>query len=165
MRLRKEYYEQQYSTWIKKSKKRVQIVIMCEVDILPNGKLALPQDAFSYVDAVIVSLHSSFTQPRKEITDRIVAALTTHPKVRILGHPTARLLSKREGVDAYLPVVFDVCKQHDIALEINAYPDRLDLPDRRPGGPRDAAGFRQGSGRAGQLRCRDAPDRRLRGDA
>lgn len=140
MRRRKEYYEQRYSSWVKKVPKTrtllrkasaglPQIVIMCEVDILPNGKLALPEGAFSYVDAVIVSLHSSFTQPRKEITDRIVSALTAHPKVRILGHPTARLLSKREGVDADWPVVFDVCKKHDIALEINAYPDRLDLPD------------------------------------
>ncbi len=129
MKKRKEWYEQQYYSLKDGLKKRIHLFLMCEVDILTDGQLALPNEAFDYVDAVIVSLHSSFTQSRKDITKRIVTALTFHPKVRIFGHPTGRLLARREGVDANWPEIFATCKKHDIALEINAYPDRLDLPD------------------------------------
>lgn len=142
MKRRKDKYEQQYSSWIKSVQKRarppslrsgvsgrVQYFLMCEVDILPNGKLALPEAAFPYVDAVIVSIHSVFNQNRKTVTERITKALESHPKVRILGHPTGRLLGSREGVDADWEEVFATAKKHNIALEINAHPKRLDLPD------------------------------------
>lgn len=129
MRRRKEYYEQKYSSWQKKSHKRVNYLLLCEVDILPDGKLALPPGAFNYIDGIIASLHSSFTQKSPVITKRIIDALKSNPKVRMFGHPTARLLGKREGVDADWEAVFEVCKNKDIALEINAYPDRLDLTD------------------------------------
>lgn len=136
MKHRRDAYEQQYSSWKNREKKsasssggRIQYFLMCEVDILPDGRLALPEKAFEYVDAVVVSLHSAFTQERAQVTRRLVTALTMHPKVRILGHPTGRLLGSREGVDADWPEVFATAKEHDIALEINSYPDRLDLPD------------------------------------
>jgi len=129
MKRRKEYYEHKYSSWEKRSHKRVHYILMCEVDILPDGKLALPDAAFEFVDGVIASLHSSFTQNRKTVTQRILRSLAYHPKVRIFGHPTARLLDSREGVDADWPEIFSVCKTNDIALEINASPSRLDLPD------------------------------------
>lgn len=129
MKRRKEYYEYNYSSWKKKSKKSVRYFLMCEVDILPDGALALPEEAFPHVDAVIVSLHSSFGQNRQTITKRITKALAAHPKVRIFGHPTTRLLGNREGVDADWPEIFAVAKKHDVALEINAHPRRLDLPD------------------------------------
>ncbi len=129
MKRRKDKYEQLYSSWKDRVKKRVQIFIMCEVDILSDGKLALPDKAFAYVDSVIASVHSSFTQEKQHMTERIVKAINSNPKVRILGHPTGRLLLKREGVDADWKEVFAMCKKHDVALEINAYPSRLDLPD------------------------------------
>lgn len=142
MKRRKAKYEQLYSSWIKsvqkrarlasmslRESKRVQYFLMCEVDILPDGTLALPKEAFEYVDAVIVAIHSAFTQGRKRVTDRIIRAVTSHQKVRILGHPTGRLLGSREGVDADWSEIFAVTKKHDIALEINAHPKRLDLPD------------------------------------
>ncbi|MCX6792334.1 MAG: hypothetical protein NT149_04855, partial [Candidatus Gottesmanbacteria bacterium] len=129
MKRRKEAYEHKYSSWRKKSNKNVHYFLLCEVDMLPDGKLALPDAAFAYVDGVIASLHSSFTQDRKTITKRIITGLTGNPKVRIFGHPTARLLGSREGVDADWQEVFAVCKVQDIALEINAGPGRLDLPD------------------------------------
>jgi DNA polymerase (family 10) len=129
MKRRKEWYQKQHALWEKKTKKHVGMFIMCEVDILPDGRLALPDGAFDYVDGVIVSLHSSFTQERKTITDRIIKGLTAHAKVRIFGHPTARLLGSRESVDADWKEVFALCKDRGIALEINAFPDRLDLPD------------------------------------
>src|SRR3989344_4005483 len=71
MKRRKDKYEQLYSSWKYGVKKWVQILIMCEVDILSDGKLALPEAAFKYVDAVIVSVHSSFNQDKKRMTDRI----------------------------------------------------------------------------------------------
>lgn len=129
MKRRKDVYEHAYSSCKDSVKKRVQMFLMCEVDIAPDGTLALPFEAMEYVDAVIVSVHSSFAQEKKAVTKRLVTALTAHPKVRILGHPTGRLLGKREGIDADWQEVMDVARQYDIALEINAYPDRLDLPD------------------------------------
>ena len=135
MKRRKEYYEHKYSSWIQKvSKNNVNdrhpdLFIMCEVDIQPDGTLALPVEAFDYVDAVVVSIHSSFTQPKDVMTKRVITALNAHPKVRIFGHPTGRLLNKREGVDLDWREIFAVCKARDMALEINAHPQRLDLPD------------------------------------
>jgi DNA polymerase (family 10) len=129
MKRRKEYYEQQYSSWIKKSKKSIQLFNMLEIDIQPNGELALPISAFEYIDAAIISIHSSFHLDRKEMTDRIIKAMHTHPKIRILGHPTGRLLTKREGYELNWEEIFTICKEKNIALEINAHPYRLDLPD------------------------------------
>ena len=79
MKRRKDKYEQLYSSWVQKVSKP-KIFIMCEVDILPDGKLALPEKAFEYVDAVIVSVHSSFTQEKQHMTDRIVKAVNSYPR-------------------------------------------------------------------------------------
>ncbi len=125
MHKRYEFYKKEE----KKSTSGVHVFVMCEVDIMPDGKLALPEEAFEHVDAVVVSLHSSFTQDRKTVTERIIRAFNAHPKVRIMGHPTGRLLSSREGVDANWPEVFAAAKKLGIALEINSSPERLDLPD------------------------------------
>jgi DNA polymerase (family 10) len=138
MKRRKQYYEHHYSSWIKNVSKKsnmsrnsnqINLFIMCEVDILANGELALPPEAFDYVDAVIVSVHSSFATDKRHMTERVLGALTAHPKVRIFGHPTGRLLGKREGYELEWDAVFSACKEYGIALEINAYPMRLDLPD------------------------------------
>lgn len=132
MKKRKTYYEQQYYSYTKnvhKGKKVPSMFIMCEVDIQPDGTLALSEEAFEYVDAVVVSLHSAFTQSRADVTKRIITAFNSHPKVRIFGHPTGRLLGSREGVDADWKVVFAAAKERNIALEINSFPERLDLPD------------------------------------
>jgi len=133
MEKRYGWYHEQFELWKKNIQKnhneKMSLFVMCEVDILVDGKLALPKEAFEYVDAVVVSLHSSFRQPREDMTNRICTALAAHPKVRIFGHPTGRLLLQREGVDANWDEVMKLAKERDIALEINAYPDRLDLPD------------------------------------
>lgn len=136
MKLRKLKYEQQYSSWVKRvyrnrppGGKYVNIFVMCEADILTDGQLALPEEAFSYVDAVIVAVHSAFNQTKEKMTERILKAMTSHPKVRVLAHPCGRLLGKREGYEVDWDKIFSACRAHDIALEINAYPQRLDLPD------------------------------------
>ena len=99
-----------------------------EVDILPSGELAFPEVALPYVDYLIVSLHSSFRMEIDVMTERVLKALS-HPKVKIFGHPTGRLLGKREGADLHWDRIFSYVKEHNIALEINSAPSRLDLPD------------------------------------
>ncbi len=122
MKKRKEYIDKTLST------SGIHYFIGLEVDILPSGELALPKEAFEYVDYLIVSLHSSFTMSNAEMTKRVLKALS-HPKVKIFGHPTGRLLGKREGVELDWDKVFSFSKDRHIALEINASPSRLDLPD------------------------------------
>ncbi|MBI4991149.1 hypothetical protein HZB96_03595 [Candidatus Gottesmanbacteria bacterium] len=125
LKRRKAYFEQ-----IMKSTKsvRVNLFIMLEVDIQPDGKLALPKEAFSFLDAVIVSVHSSFNMDRKKMTERILSGLS-YPKAKILGHPSGRLLGKREGYEVDWTKLFKFCRENHKAIEINAYPDRLDLSD------------------------------------
>ncbi len=122
MRLRKDHIDM-----VMKSLK-LPYFIGLEVDILPNGLLALPDAAFEYVDYLIVSLHSSFKMNMTEMTKRVLKALS-YPKVKIFGHPTARLLEKREGVELDWDQIFEHVIKHNQALEINAGPSRLDLPD------------------------------------
>ncbi|MBI1862524.1 hypothetical protein HYS00_00205 [Candidatus Microgenomates bacterium] len=114
--------------YIHKHVKGLPYFIGLEVDILPSGEIALPEKAIDYVDYLIVSVHSSFTQSKEQMTKRVKTALL-YPKVRIFGHPTGRLLMKREGIDLNWDVIFDICKKRDIALEVNSSADRLDLPD------------------------------------
>ncbi|MBI5614475.1 hypothetical protein HY947_06120 [Candidatus Gottesmanbacteria bacterium] len=129
MKKRKEWYEIEYQKFVKKTKSKICYFLLCEVDILVDGSLALPDEAFEYIDAAIVSIHSSFTQESKTATDRVLRAFSEHPKVRIFGHPTGRLLTKREGIQPVWQTIFSLCKEKNIALEINASPERLDLPD------------------------------------
>lgn len=125
MKKRKDYIEQ-----IKDSTKstRVHILSMLEIDITPDGSLALPDNAFEYLDAAVVSLHSRFDQSRDVATKRVIKALS-HPKAKIWGHPTGRMLLERKGVDVDWEAIFDFCLKNNKALEINSWPQRLDLPD------------------------------------
>jgi DNA polymerase (family 10) len=109
-------------------KKDVQIFALLETDILPNGNLAIPDSAFDFLDATIVSIHSSFSMQRDEMTKRVLKGLS-HPKAKIMAHPTARLINQRPPIELDFEKVFAFCKEHDKALEINAAPQRLDLTD------------------------------------
>jgi DNA polymerase (family 10) len=99
-----------------------------EIDIRPNGDLAVPEKGFDFLDYGIASIHSSFRLSRERMTRRVLKALE-HPKIKILGHPTGRLLGKREGYELDWDRVFAFCKKHQKWLEINSLPNRLDLPD------------------------------------
>src|SRR3989344_6730478 len=125
MKKRKEYIVQK--SLFKKSK-RLHFFISLEVDILPTGKIALPEETMSYIDFLIVSVHSSFRMSKADMTKRILTALQ-QPKVKILAHPTGRLLHKREEIEADWVRIFTECKRKHIAVEINSWPGRLDLPD------------------------------------
>ncbi len=99
-----------------------------EVDILPDGSLALPEKAIDHIDYLIISVHSVFEMSVAEMTTRVLRALS-HPKVKVLGHPTGRLLGKREGFEMDWTEIFKFCASSNIAIEINSWPQRLDLPD------------------------------------
>lgn len=77
---------------------------------------------------MIVGVHSSFGMNIKSMTKRVIKALE-NPKVKVLAHPTGRLLGKREGYELEWQTVFETCKKKNIAIEINSWPERLDLPD------------------------------------
>lgn len=107
-------------------KQEFPIFKMMETDILPDGSLALPESALKELDATIVSIHSVFKTPKEEMTTRILKGLS-HPKAKILAHPTGRLLNERPGYEVDFETLFKFCKANNKALEINAYPNRLDL--------------------------------------
>lgn len=126
MKRRKQKIEQ-----IKLSNKNTRVPFILnslEIDILPDGNLALPEEAFAYIDFAIVAVHSSFNQLREQMTERVLRGLS-HPKAKILAHPTGRLLNEREGYELNWKIIFDFCRQNKKALEINCHPLRLDLPD------------------------------------
>lgn len=124
LKKRKDKIEQLKETY----KKSIRIINLLEVDILASGNLALDDKSLELVDAAIVSIHSSFNTPMDKMTDRILKGLA-HPKAKILAHPTGRLLNSRTGYDVDWKRLFEFCKTHNKALEINAWPERLDLPD------------------------------------
>lgn len=112
----------------KAESRKVKVFNGLEVDMKPDGGLALPERAFDLLDYVIASIHSSFKGSKEKQTKRVLSALA-HPRVKILGHPTARKLNEREEVDFIWEEIFEFCKKHDKWLEINSWPERLDLPD------------------------------------
>lgn len=132
LKKRKEYFDNIiYSKeFVQKYEGIKKVFIMLEVDIKPDGNLALPEKAFDYLDAVLVSIHSSFTQDKDKMTKRVLKGLSAHPKVKVFAHPTGRLINSRPSIDVDWDEIFRVCKKNDIALEINAGPERLDLPDQ-----------------------------------
>jgi len=113
---------------IKSRTKGVRVINLLEVDILANGNLPLNNKALSTLDGAIVSIHSSFSMDSKKMTKRIIKGLS-NPKAKIFGHPTGRLLNQRPSIDFDYDEILDFCKKYNIALEINAWPSRLDLPD------------------------------------
>jgi DNA polymerase (family 10) len=101
----------------------------CEVDILPDGSLDLPDDLLDKLEVVVAAVHSKMDMPQSEMTKRVLKALA-QPAVNILAHPTGRLINQREPFAIDLERIFHAAKEHDMAVELNAQPDRLDLNDR-----------------------------------
>lgn len=112
----------------RRMKGRIRIFSGIEVDILGDGALDLDDEVLAQMDVVIASVHSHFNQSREEMTGRILRALE-NPYVRILGHPTGRLLLRRDAYEVDISEVLRRAAAVGVAVEHNASPERLDLND------------------------------------
>jgi DNA polymerase (family 10) len=99
-----------------------------ELNIDPDGGVDWDADFLAGFDLCVASVHSHFTQSSQELTRRLVRACE-NPYVAIIGHPTTRLINKRPPVELDFDAVFAAAARTGTVLEINAFPDRLDLPD------------------------------------
>lgn len=99
-----------------------------EVDILKNGALDYPDELLAQLDVVVCSVHSYFNLDRTEMTDRMLAAIE-NPYTQVIGHPTGRLILRREPLDYDMEKILEACAKHGVAMECNSFPDRLDLND------------------------------------
>src|SRR5271168_5000963 len=107
----------------------IKIFAGIEVDILADGTLDLSDSVLEQMDIVIASVHSHFNQTPAEMTDRLLKAVA-NPNTSFLGHPTGRLLLRRDAYQFDVVAVLKAAAQRKVAMELNAYPDRLDLCDR-----------------------------------
>jgi DNA polymerase (family 10) len=106
----------------------IRLLAGIEVDILKSGKLDLDDEVLAQVDVVVASVHSYMNLDRVEMTERLLAAIE-NPYAQIIAHPTGRLLLRREAYEYDMEKILDAAKARGVAMECNAYPDRLDLKD------------------------------------
>jgi DNA polymerase (family X) len=110
------------------SVKGIRVISGLEVNINADMTLQVPDSVLEMHEVILVSIHTAFRQPKEEMTARILKALE-NPFVDVLCHPTARMLLEREGIEAEWETVFKAAKKLGKIIEINAFPNRLDLPD------------------------------------
>src|SRR4029077_10715786 len=107
----------------------IRIFAGIEVDILADGSLDLSDSVLEQMDLVIASVHSHFNQTADEMTTRLLKTIE-NPNVSIIGHPTGRILLRRDAYAYDMDAVLQAAARNKVAMELNAYPDRLDLCDR-----------------------------------
>lgn len=108
----------------------IKIFAGIEVDILGDGALDLSDSVLQGMDLVIASVHSHFGQEPAQMTDRLLKAIE-NPNTSFIGHPTGRLLLRRDSYQYDMDAVLKTAAKKKVAMELNAYPDRLDLCDRQ----------------------------------
>lgn len=106
----------------------IRVLVGSEVDILKDGSLDYSDEILAQVDVVVGSIHSYFNLDRVAMTERMLAAIE-NPYTQIIGHPTGRLLLKRDAYEYEMEKVLDACAKSGVAMECNSYPDRLDLKE------------------------------------
>jgi DNA polymerase (family 10) len=99
-----------------------------EVDILEDGKLALPSDLLAELDVVVAAIHSHFDLTEQQQTRRVLRAME-HPAFGILGHPGARLIGERRPIALDMQRICQAAKERPCYLELDSQPNRLDLDD------------------------------------
>lgn len=104
------------------------VLASAEVDILPDGSLDYDDETLSRLDIVLASLHQGFTEDKVRMTNRALRAITSG-RIDVLCHPTGRLLLSREGYPIDVEALIEAAAEYDVALEVNAFPERLDLCD------------------------------------
>ncbi len=107
----------------------IKIFAGIEVDILADGQLDLSDGVLEQMDVVIASVHSHFQQEPQQMTDRLLRAIE-NKNTAIIGHPTGRILLRRDAYHYDMEAVLSAAAKNKVAMEHNAYPDRLDLSDR-----------------------------------
>ena len=108
--------------------KGIRLLRGIEVDILEDGSLDLPDDVLAELDWVVASVHYKLDQDEKQMTRRLIAAIR-NPHVNVIGHPSGRLIGRREPSRFDQGEVLKVAREEGCALEVNSQPDRLDLTD------------------------------------
>lgn len=106
----------------------IRLLAGIEVDILKSGALDLDDEVLAQLDVVVASVHSYMNMERAEMTERLLAAID-NPFTQIIAHPTGRLLLRREPFEYDMEKILDACRERNVVMECNAYPDRLDLRD------------------------------------
>ncbi len=106
----------------------IKIFAGIEVDILADGDLDLSNDVLAQMDIVIASVHSVFNQEPAKMTERLLKAIE-NPYTSMIGHPTGRILLRRDAYPFDMDAVLTAAAKHKVAMELNSYPDRLDLND------------------------------------
>jgi DNA polymerase (family 10) len=104
----------------------IRLLAGIEVDILADGRLDLPDDVLARLDFVTASIHSGFGQPQAKIMERLTNAVR-NPHVRSIGHPSGRLLGRRDPYEVDVEALARIAAETGTFLEINGSPDRLDL--------------------------------------
>lgn len=99
-----------------------------EVDILKTGRLDLSEKVLRDLDWVVASVHYDRDLGKEKNTDRMLAAISSGV-VHCIGHPLGRIIGQREPIPLNMDRIFQACREHGVRLEVNAQPDRLDLPD------------------------------------
>ena len=107
---------------------RVRVLCGSEVDILPDGRLDYDDDILGRLDYAVGSVHSRFNMEKKEMTERLLTALS-NPHLSIFGHPTAREIGRRDAITFDADAVFGAAAENGVLLEVDGSPSRLDLPD------------------------------------
>jgi len=113
---------------VEKKMKGIRIFAGVEVDILGDGSLDLSDSVLEQMDIVIASVHSQFNQDRATMTDRLLKAIA-NPNTSLIGHPTGRQLLRRDAYQFDFDAVLKAAAKHKVAMELNSYPERLDLND------------------------------------
>jgi DNA polymerase (family 10) len=113
---------------VEKKMKGIRIFAGIEVDILGDGSLDLSDSVLEQMDIVIASVHSLFSQDRATMTDRLLKAIA-NPNTSLIGHPTGRQLLRRDAYQFDFDAVLKAAAKHRVAMELNSYPERLDLSD------------------------------------
>lgn len=106
----------------------IEILAGSEVDILADGSLDYDDELLARLDVVVASPHAALRQDPKTATERLLRAIR-HPLVHVIGHPTGRIVNKRQGLEPDMPALIEAAVEHDTALELNANWQRLDLRD------------------------------------
>ncbi len=111
-----------------REKYNIHILHGVEANITKEGKIDVSNNILKDLDIVIASVHSAFRMDEKEMTSRLINAMENE-YVDVIGHPTGRVIMKREAIKLDMEKVLDAAKENNVFMEINAYPERLDLND------------------------------------